>query len=82
MNISGHEPKKVLNSVSILLIIELLVIILVSDLEQGINSMSLLFFFFRKKKKWQLMQDEALKFIFCGVPSNFESEDQQSKLNE
>ena len=22
------------------------------------------------------MQDEALKFKFCGVPSNFESEDQ------
>ena len=80
MNISGHEPKKELNSVSILLIIELLVIILVSDLEQGINSVSLIYFF--SKKKRQLMQDEALKFIFCGVPSNFESEDQQRKLNE
>ena len=54
MNISGHEPKKELNSVSILLIIELLAIILVSDLEQGINSVSLLLntsFLFRKKKK-------------------------------
>ena len=70
MNISGHEPKKELNSVSILLIIELLVIILVLDLEQGINSVPLLCFF-KKKKKGQLMLDEALKFIFCRVPSNF-----------
>ena len=56
MNISGHEPKKELNSVSILLIIELLAIILVSDLEQDINSVSLFLntsFLFRKKKKWQ-----------------------------
>ena len=49
MNISGHEPKKELNSVSILLINVLLAIILVSDLEQGINSVSLLFFSERKK---------------------------------
>ena len=65
MNISGHEPKKELNSVSILLIIELLAIILVSDLEQGINSVSLLLntsFLFRKKKKWQQEKKEKKKF--------------------